>query len=59
MNCEYETTCPNCGRSAQRIFVRDSNVVRTQCSSCDYLLVLCSETGRVIETYSPGMYVVR
>jgi ribosomal protein S27E len=55
MNCQYQVACPNCGREAQRIFVQDSHVVRTQCSSCDYLLILSSETGQVIEAYSPGI----
>jgi rubredoxin len=57
MNCQHQVACPNCGRQAQRIFVRDSQIVRTQCSSCDYLLILSSETGRVLEAYSPGISV--
>lgn len=29
--------------------------MRTECGSCDYLMVLCEETGRVIEAYAPGL----
>jgi len=56
MDCQYDVTCPNCGRPAKRIFLRDSRVIRTQCGCCDYLMVTCEETGRVIEAYSPGTY---
>jgi phage terminase large subunit GpA-like protein len=57
MNCQYQVACPNCGRQAQRFFIQNSHVVRTQCSSCDYLLILCSSTGKVIEAYSPGISI--
>ncbi|MEM9771406.1 MAG: hypothetical protein AAF889_07380 [Cyanobacteria bacterium P01_D01_bin.73] len=48
--------CPNCGQHAERQHIQDSRVTRTQCSSCDYLMVTCSLTARVIEAYYPGMY---
>lgn len=47
--------CPNCGSEAERYFISSSNITRTQCSSCDYLMVMCYQTGRVIEAYAPGI----
>ena len=47
--------CPNCGSEGERHYITDSQITRTQCPSCDYLMVTCSETGRVIEAYSPGI----
>ena len=44
--------CPTCGSSAERYY--QEGTVRTQCSSCDYLMTMCSETGRVIESYAPS-----
>lgn len=46
--------CPNCGELAEKHIV-DSSVVRTSCSSCDYLLVQCYKTAKVIEAYAPGI----
>jgi len=46
--------CPTCGSSAERYHLSDSSTVRTQCSTCDYLMVACATTGRVIEAYSPS-----
>ena len=48
--------CPNCGSEAERYHVLSSQLTRTQCSICDYLMVTCSRTGRVIEAYAPGIY---
>lgn len=45
--------CPNCGSPAERH--RSSKQTHTQCHRCDYLLTLCTETGRVIEAYAPGI----
>ncbi len=47
--------CPNCGSEGERHYITHSKLTRTQCPSCDYLMVTCSETGRVIEAYSPGI----
>lgn len=46
--------CPTCGSSAERYHLTEGNTVRTQCSSCDYLMVACANTGRVIESYAPS-----
>lgn len=47
--------CPNCGSEGDRHYITESQITRTQCPSCDYLMVTCSQTGRVIEAYSPGI----
>lgn len=46
--------CPTCGRAAERHYIAKTSQVRTQCDSCDYLLVSCAKTGRVIEAYAPS-----
>ena len=46
--------CPTCGSFAERYHFHSKGVVRTQCSCCDYLMVSCTKTGRVIESYAPG-----
>jgi hypothetical protein len=43
--------CSNCGNYAQRHFV-DRSIIRTSCQACDYLLVQCAKTGKVIEAYA-------
>ncbi len=55
MNRIEAVRCPNCGRYGERYYLSDRNLVRTQCSECDYLLVTCSLTGKVIEAYAPGL----
>lgn len=51
--------CPNCGSHAERYYLDADHLTRTQCSTCDYLMVTCSQTGRVIEAYAPGLYARR
>lgn len=48
--------CPNCGSEAERYYISSDHLTRTQCQSCDYLMVMCSVTGKVIEAYAPGIY---
>lgn len=48
--------CPNCGSHAERHYLFNSQLIRTQCDSCDYLMITCSRTGRVVEAYAPGIY---
>lgn len=50
------TRCPNCGSEAERHHLLSSQLTRTQCLTCDYLMVMCSRTGKVIEAYAPGIY---
>ena len=47
--------CPNCGSDATRRQTLHSNLIETACDNCDYFLVLCPETGNVIESYAPGI----
>jgi uncharacterized Zn finger protein len=51
--------CPNCGNHAERHHLLSSQLIRTQCPSCDYFMVTCSHSGRVIEAYAPGLYAHR
>lgn len=51
--------CPNCGSPAERHYLTDSQLTRTQCPECDYLMITCSRTGQVVEAYAPGIPVCR
>lgn len=53
------THCPNCGRSAERHYLAESALIRTQCPHCDYLMITCDRTGKVIEAYAPGLFAYR
>jgi uncharacterized paraquat-inducible protein A len=48
--------CPNCGSPAERHHLEQEQLTRTQCPRCDYLMITCTQTGRVIEAYAPGIY---
>lgn len=48
--------CPNCGHLAERYHLEADHLVRTQCGACDYLMITCSKTGKVIEAYAPGLF---
>ncbi|MCT7951712.1 replication restart DNA helicase PriA [Ancylothrix sp. C2] len=58
MNSE-KIRCPNCGDHAERDYVLAHHLRRTQCNSCDYLMITCSLTGKVIEAYAPGIKASR
>jgi DNA-directed RNA polymerase subunit RPC12/RpoP len=47
--------CPNCGSHARRQYFSNHNLMETACPNCDYLLVSCRLTGKVIESYAPGI----
>ena len=49
-----KVNCPTCGGSAERHRSLSDSLVRTQCDHCDYLMVLCEDTGRVVESYAPS-----
>jgi predicted RNA-binding Zn-ribbon protein involved in translation (DUF1610 family) len=57
MNRLQKIHCPNCGSDAERHYISDRKLTRTQCPSCDYLMISCSVTGKVIEAYAPGIKV--
>lgn len=46
--------CPNCGDRATKTII-DQEIRRISCRCCDYLLVQCLKTGKVIEAYAPGI----
>ena len=48
--------CPNCGSHAERRYILSSNLTRTECDKCDYLMVADTTSGRVVEAYAPGIY---
>jgi hypothetical protein len=56
MQIVQQVCCPNCGSKAERHYISDSQITRTQCPTCDYLMISCTRTGRVIEAYAPGIY---
>lgn len=47
--------CPNCGSEGERHYNSGSQTTRTQCPTCDYLMVTCARTGKVLEAYAPGL----
>jgi ribosomal protein S27AE len=47
--------CPNCGAFAERHFLTAHELTRTVCQTCDYLLISCTRTGNVVESYAPGI----
>jgi len=47
--------CPNCGAPAQRHLLPLLAQSRTECHRCDYLLVTCTRTGKVVEAHAPGL----
>jgi predicted RNA-binding Zn-ribbon protein involved in translation (DUF1610 family) len=50
--------CPNCGNHAlrQEFLVKKELFVETSCPVCDYLLIHCQRTGRVLDSY---LYLVK
>lgn len=51
--------CPNCGSLAERHHLTLVSQVKTECQACDYLMITCVRTGRVIEAYAPGLQASR
>ncbi len=51
--------CPNCGSEGERHYSEHNHLTSTQCPICDYLMVNCTLTGKVIEAYAPGIYARR
>ncbi|MEM7579626.1 MAG: hypothetical protein AAF316_07180 [Cyanobacteria bacterium P01_A01_bin.80] len=51
--------CPNCGSVATRHFSNDQQgtgeIIHTECPVCDYLMVMHSLDGTVVEAYAPGI----
>ncbi|BAY83534.1 hypothetical protein NIES267_30230 [Calothrix parasitica NIES-267] len=57
--------CPNCGKLARRerfnkllsdyLNSSEKAVIKTECKSCDYLMIMGSYDGKVLEAYAPGI----
>ncbi len=59
MKTKQMIRCPNCGSHAERHYHVSSELTETQCSVCDYLMITCARTGKVVEAYAPGLYFTR
>lgn len=65
MNITQLVRCSNCGNYAQRRYFNSEEimgrvcpnrqVIQTECSTCDYLMVMFSDNGQVIETSGLGI----
>lgn len=47
--------CPNCGSLAKRDRLVSLSQIKTECHECDYLMITCSLTGKVVEAHAPGL----
>lgn len=66
MNRTFEVPCPNCGDAATRSYftsqeARYSNcpqnqVIQVECPHCDYLMVMCTVSGNVIEAHDSSTF---
>lgn len=59
MQIVQKVRCPNCGSEAERHYITTRQLTRTQCPICDYLMISCTRTGKVVEAYAPGIYARR
>lgn len=59
MQITQQVRCPNCGNYAHRQYFTKTHIMQTQCPDCDYLMINCSRTGKVVEAYAPGIYARR
>jgi|GEM_PF-1371522 len=65
MQTNQVVRCPNCGSFAERRYFNSTEanygscpgnqVTQTECPVCDYLMVMCSLNGNVLEAYAPGI----
>lgn len=55
MRTTQKVRCPNCGSYAERHYITKHQLIQTECQHCDYLLVNCPRTGKVVEAYAPGL----
>lgn len=59
--------CPNCGSQAERRYFTSeaaiyrtcpsNQIIQTECSVCDYLMVMCSHNASIVEVHAPGISV--
>jgi hypothetical protein len=65
MQITQDVRCPNCGSQALRHILSDRlpqtlkcpnhQALQTECPACDYLMVMCTLNGAVVESYAPGI----
>ncbi|MEO1429327.1 MAG: replication restart DNA helicase PriA [Cyanobacteria bacterium J06633_8] len=65
MRIKQMVRCPNCGALAKREsfnqllsnYIKGSEkaVIKTECKSCDYLMIMGRYDGTVVEAYAPGL----
>ncbi|MGK7875283.1 MAG: replication restart DNA helicase PriA [Xenococcaceae cyanobacterium] len=55
MRITQKIRCPNCGSHGDRYYFTNNQITQTSCPACDYLMVNCSRTGKVVEAYAPGI----
>ena len=56
MEILQKVCCSNCGSKCERLYICERQICRTSCANCDYLMINCTRTGKVIEAYAPGIY---
>ena len=59
--------CPNCGSQAERRYFTSeeaiyhtcpsNQIVQTECSARDYLMVMCARNASIVEVHAPGISV--
>jgi predicted RNA-binding Zn-ribbon protein involved in translation (DUF1610 family) len=49
--------CPNCGSHGEKIHFPKQNLTQISCPSCDYFIVHCPDSGKVVEAYAPGLKI--
>jgi hypothetical protein len=59
MKAVQKVHCPNCGSSAEKIYLSEQNLISLSCSSCDYLIIHCPDSAKVLEVYAPGLKMSR
>lgn len=62
MNRTFEVPCSNCGGAATRSYFTSheakyencpkNHVIQVECADCDYLMIMCSVSGSVVEAYA-------
>ena len=68
MNRTFGVPCSNCGGSATRNYFTSkesrynacpqNQIIQVECADCDYLMVMCSVNGNIVEAYSSGIPVL-
>ena len=70
MNQTYTVRCSDCGSLALRTLLIDTvnkfnscrcpgnQTVKTECPNCDYLLIICSANGKVVDAHSSSTSVI-